>query len=52
VLITQYMELTYGLGSDGREWTATFRTGVFQKKGISDAMKSAGAPNAGCSGSR
>lgn len=42
-----------GLGSDGREWTAKFRTGVFQKKCVTNAWHSAGAPtNRGCHGTR
>lgn len=40
----------YGLGSDGREWTATFRTGVFQRGCVAHAILSAGGPE-GCTGS-
>ncbi|KAG9228525.1 hypothetical protein BJ875DRAFT_526478 [Amylocarpus encephaloides] len=40
-----------GNGDDGREWTARFRTGVFQKKSVGYAARSAGAPNDDCSGS-
>lgn len=50
-LLPNTWSFSYGLGSDGREWTAAFRTGVFQKKCVGDAVKGAGAPNAGCSGS-
>lgn len=50
-LLPNTWNFDYGLGSDGREWTAKFRTGVFQKRCVGNAVKSAGAPNAGCSGS-
>ena len=43
---------SYGLGSDGREWTAKFQTGVFQKKCTGHAGDTAsGIRNFGCSGS-
>ncbi|KAB5545564.1 peptidase S8/S53 domain-containing protein [Coniochaeta sp. 2T2.1] len=38
----------YGLGDDGREWTATFRTGVFQKHCVGDAFHTAGGPSDKC----
>ncbi|KAK5653808.1 hypothetical protein OQA88_7966 [Cercophora sp. LCS_1] len=42
----------YGLGSDGREWTAKFRTGVFQRGCVGQAGLEAGAPPGfGCGGS-
>ncbi|PSK42249.1 hypothetical protein B9Z65_4163 [Elsinoe australis] len=42
----------YGLGSDGREWTAKFRTGVFQRSCVGNAFVTAGAPSGtGCNGS-
>lgn len=42
----------YGLGDDGREWTAKFRTGVFQKKCVGHAGNAAGAQTGfGCNGS-
>ncbi|RDL37427.1 Uncharacterized protein BP5553_04860 [Venustampulla echinocandica] len=50
-LLPDTWHFDYGLGDDGREWTAKFRTGVFQKKCTGHAVKSAGAPNDSCSGS-
>ncbi|RSL79299.1 hypothetical protein CEP52_017540 [Fusarium oligoseptatum] len=42
----------YGLGDDGREWTARFRTGVFQKKCVGNAVGTAsGFGEFGCAGS-
>jgi hypothetical protein len=50
-LLPNTWSFSYGLGSDGREWTAKFRTGVFQKKCTGDAGKTAsGIGNFGCSG--
>jgi hypothetical protein len=50
-LLPNTWSFAYGLGSDGREWTAKFRTGVFQKKCAGDAGKTAsGIGNFGCSG--
>lgn len=39
----------YGNGDDGREWTAKFRTGVFQKHCVGEAIKEAGGTD-GCDG--
>ncbi|KAM0436247.1 hypothetical protein ACHAQK_007821 [Fusarium lateritium] len=42
---------TYGLGDDGREWTAEFRTGVFQKKCVGHTVITAsGIDNLKCYG--
>ncbi|KAI1142332.1 SGNH hydrolase-type esterase domain-containing protein [Hypoxylon sp. FL0543] len=41
-LLPDTWSFSYGLGSDGREWTAKFRTGVFQKGCVGNAIKSAG----------
>ncbi|KAI1880240.1 hypothetical protein JX265_001861 [Neoarthrinium moseri] len=42
----------YGLGDDGREWTARFRTGIFQKGCVGNAGKEAGGPSDfNCNGS-
>ena len=49
-LLPDTWSFDYGLGSDGREWTAKFRTGVFQKSCVGHAIGSAGGPG-GCSGS-
>jgi len=35
----------YGLGSDGREWTARFRTDAYKKACVSWSAKHAGAPD-------
>lgn len=43
-LLPDTWDFQYGLGSDGREWTAKFRTGVFQKHCVGQAGKEAGAP--------
>ncbi|KAI1142334.1 subtilisin-like protein [Hypoxylon sp. FL0543] len=51
-LLPDTFSFSYGLGSDGREWTAKFRTGVFQKSCVGNAVKSAsGLKNFSCSGS-
>jgi subtilisin family serine protease len=51
-LLPDTWDFQYGLGSDGREWTAKFRTGVFQKHCAGDAAKTAsGIKDFGCSGS-
>jgi len=51
-LLPQTWDFQYGFGDNGREWTAKFRTGVFQKKCVGHAGASAGAPGGfGCSGS-
>lgn len=43
-LLPDTWSFQYGLGSDGREWTAKFRTGVFQRACAGHAAVSAGAP--------
>ena len=44
-------DFQYGLGSDGREWTAKFRTGIWQRGCVGHAGQRAGAPSGfGCSG--
>lgn len=51
-LLPKTWDFQYGLGSDGREWTAKFRTGVFQRHCVGEAGKEAGAPSDyGCRGS-
>ncbi|KAH6679331.1 hypothetical protein B0J14DRAFT_686368 [Halenospora varia] len=51
-LLPDTWDFQYGLGDDGREWTAKSRTGVFQRKCVGHAGTSAGAPGSfGCSGS-
>jgi hypothetical protein len=51
-LLPDTWSFAYGLGDDGREWTAKFRTGVFQKKCVGHAGKTAsGMESFGCSGS-
>lgn len=51
-LLPRTWSFQYGLGSDGREWTAKFRTGVFQRHCVGSAGKEAGAPsNFKCGGS-
>jgi hypothetical protein len=51
-LLPNTWEFSYGLGPNGREWTATARVGVFQKKCVGDNLHNAGAPQGmGCSGS-
>ncbi|KAG9228985.1 hypothetical protein BJ875DRAFT_446379, partial [Amylocarpus encephaloides] len=51
-LLPDTWSFSYGNGDDGREWTAKFRTGVFQKKCTGHAGKSAsGIDNFGCGGS-
>ncbi|CZR66019.1 uncharacterized protein PAC_15919 [Phialocephala subalpina] len=50
-LLPDTWSFSYGMGDDGREWTAKFRTGVFQKKCTGHAGKTAsGIDNFGCSG--
>ncbi|KAB5531313.1 hypothetical protein GE09DRAFT_1251915 [Coniochaeta sp. 2T2.1] len=42
----------YGLGDNGREWSVHFKTGVFQKHCVGNALHTAGAPaDKWCSGS-
>ena len=51
-LLPDTWDFVYGLGDDGREWTARFRTGVFQKKCVGDAVGMAsGFGEFGCEGS-
>lgn len=51
-LLPDTWKFTYGLGDDGREWTARFRTGVFQKECVGNAVgKASGFGNFGCAGS-
>jgi hypothetical protein len=51
-LLPNTWDFQYGLGSDGREWTAKFRTGVFQRRCVTAAAKESGAnENFGCNGS-
>ncbi|KAI0840949.1 hypothetical protein F5Y06DRAFT_308585 [Hypoxylon sp. FL0890] len=51
-LLPDTWSFSYGLGSDGREWTAKFRTGVFQKNCVGNAVKTAGGfKDFGCGGS-
>lgn len=51
-LLPNTWSFEYGLGLDGREWTAEFRTGLFQRHCVGDAGKTAGAPSdLGCGGS-
>ncbi|KAI3576233.1 peptidase S8/S53 domain-containing protein [Fusarium oxysporum f. sp. albedinis] len=48
-LLPDTWKFTYGLGDDGREWTARFRTGVFQKQCVGNAVgKASGFGNFGC----
>lgn len=50
-LLPNTWSFSYGLGSDRREWTAKFCTGVFQKKCTGNAGKTAsGIGNFDCSG--
>jgi Alpha-galactosyl-binding fungal lectin len=42
--------VSYGLGGDGREWTAMVRTGIWQKGCVGHAIKSAGGPETKCTG--
>ncbi|KAI1843509.1 hypothetical protein JX266_010335 [Neoarthrinium moseri] len=51
-LLPQTWSFEYGLGDDGREWSASFRTGIWQKHCTGENAKEAGAPGGfGCSGS-
>lgn len=51
-LLPDTWSFEYGLGDDGREWTAKFRTGVFQKSCVGNALKTAaGIDGVGCHGS-
>ncbi|KAF5549796.1 subtilisin [Fusarium mexicanum] len=51
-LLPDTWKFTYGIGEDGREWTARFRTGVFQKSCIGNAVgKTSGIDDFGCAGS-
>lgn len=51
-LLPDTWSFEYGLGSDGREWTAKFRTGVFQKSCVGNAVgTAAGMSVVGCDGS-
>lgn len=51
-LLPDTWDFHYGLGDDGREWTAKFRTGVFQKSCVGNAIgTAAGIDDVGCSGS-
>ncbi|CVK85493.1 uncharacterized protein FPRN_06630 [Fusarium proliferatum] len=51
-LLPDTWKFTYGIGEDGREWTARFRTGVFQKSCVSNAVgKASGIGDFGCAGS-
>jgi subtilisin family serine protease len=50
-LLPDTWSFAYGLGDDGREWTAKFRTGALQKKCMGHAMKTASGTNTGCGGS-
>lgn len=45
-------QFNYGLGSDGREWTANFQGGIWQRKCIGKAVGSASGINGfgGCEG--
>jgi hypothetical protein len=50
-LLPETWSFAYGLGDDGREWTAKLRTGALQKKCISHAMKTvSGVESFGCGG--
>jgi hypothetical protein len=49
-LLPNTFHFSYGLGSDGREWTATARTGIWEKKCVAGAVKAAGGPQTSCSG--
>jgi hypothetical protein len=50
-LLPDTWHFEYRLGSDGREWTVRFRTGVFQRGCVAHAGLSAGAPSGfGCRG--
>ncbi|KAF5638002.1 subtilisin [Fusarium sp. NRRL 52700] len=50
-LLLDTWEFTYGNGEDGREWTARFRTGVFQKSYVGNAVrKTSGIDDFGCAG--
>lgn len=50
-LLPDTWDFQYGLGSDGREWTAKFRTGVFQRGCVASAGKESGAnQNLACNG--
>ncbi|KAF5716253.1 peptidase S8 S53 domain-containing protein [Fusarium globosum] len=51
-LLPDTWKFTYGIGEDGREWTARFRTGGFQKSCVSNAVgKASGIGDFGCAGS-
>ncbi|KAL5593593.1 hypothetical protein FOBRF1_012695 [Fusarium oxysporum] len=51
-LLPDTWKFTYGIGDDGREWTARFRTGVFQKRCVGNAVgKASGFGDFGCAGS-
>ncbi|KAG9237195.1 peptidase S8/S53 domain-containing protein [Amylocarpus encephaloides] len=43
-LLPDTWDFQYGMGGDGREWTAKFRTGVFQNSCTGHAGTHAGAP--------
>ena len=49
-LFSHTWSFEYGTGSDGREWTAKFQTGIWQKGCVGNAIKEAGGTNA-CNGS-
>ena len=49
-LLPDTWSFEYCTGDDGREWTAKFRTGIFQKKCVASATEEAGGVK-GCSGS-
>jgi Alpha-galactosyl-binding fungal lectin/Subtilase family len=42
-LMAGTFQFSYGLGDDGREWTLSARTGVFQQKCVAAAGRTAGA---------
>jgi Alpha-galactosyl-binding fungal lectin len=42
-LVAGTFEFSYGLGNDGREWTLSARTGVFQQSCVAAAGRQAGA---------
>ncbi|KAF4420374.1 Subtilisin [Fusarium acutatum] len=51
-LLPDTWKFTYGIREDGREWTARFRTGVFQKSCVGNAVgKASGIDDFGCAGS-
>jgi Alpha-galactosyl-binding fungal lectin len=43
-ILPDTFHMSYGLGSDGREWTVKVRTGVFQKGCVGHALERAGGP--------